>query len=153
MKIIIDADASPVKNEIIQLAQEFELEVVFVSSIAHYSNEIYPDFVRTVYVEKGADQADFKIVQLAQKGDVIVTQDYGLASLLLPKGCYVVHHKGQAYTDENIDQLLQSRHLNALRRQSGERTKGPRPFTQEDRQIFKRFFHKLLAEILSEENN
>lgn len=149
MKIIIDADASPVKNEIVQLAEEFQLEVVFVSSIAHYSNEIYPDFVKMIYVEKGADMADFKIVQLAKKGDIIVTQDYGLASLLLPKGCHVIHHKGRAYTNDNIDQLLQNRHMNALRRQSGERTKGPKPFTAEDRQQFKRYLHDFLTDLLA----
>jgi len=102
MKIIIDADASPVKKEIIELAASFHLEVVLVSNIAHYSFEDYPAFVKTVYVEKGADRADFKIVQLATQGDIVVTQDYGLASLLLPKDCYVIHHKGYEYTKENI---------------------------------------------------
>ena len=144
MKIIIDADASPVKNEIIQLAEHFQLEVVLVSSIAHYSFEEHPDFVQVVYVEKGADRADFKIVQLAEKGDIIVTQDYGLASLLLPKGCRVVHHMGYEYTKENIDQLLQSRHFSALQRESGERTKGPKPFKDENRQRFVQFFTNLL---------
>lgn len=144
MKIIIDADASPVKNEIIQLAEQFQLEVVLVSSIAHYSFEEHPDFVQVVYVEKGADRADFKIVQLAEKGDIIVTQDYGLASLLLPKGCRVVHHMGYEYTKENIDQLLQSRHFSALQRESGERTKGPKPFKDENRQRFVQFFTNLL---------
>lgn len=148
MKLLIDADASPVKQEVIQLAEKYELKVVLVSSIAHYSTDIHPDFVKIVYVEKGADQADFKIVQLAAKGDVIVTQDYGLASLLLPKGCHVVHHKGREYTAENIDQLLQSRHLSALQRKSGQRTKGPKPFTDADRQSFKRYFDAFLRDQL-----
>lgn len=144
MKILIDADASPVKNEIIQLAEQFQLDVVLVSSIAHYSFEKHPSFVQIVYVEKGADRADFKIVQLAEKGDIIVTQDYGLASLLLPKGCRVVHHMGYEYTRENIDHLLQSRHFSALQRKSGGRTKGPKPFKDENRQQFIRFFTELL---------
>lgn len=144
MKILIDADASPVKKEIIQLADTFDLEVVMVSSIAHYSLEDYPDFVDIIYVEKGADRADFKIVQLAREGDVIVTQDYGLASLLLPKGCFVFHHKGYEYTKDNIETLLQNRHLSAMQRKSGQRTKGPRPFTDEDRQAFKQAFEDFL---------
>lgn len=148
MKIIIDADASPVKNEVISLAEQYHLEVVLVSSIAHYSNEIYPDFVQIVYVEKGADLADFKIVQLAREGDIIITQDYGLASLLLPKGCHVLHHYGKEYTAENIDRLLQSRHFSALKRQSGQRTKGPKPFTQADRQAFKASFENFLTDLL-----
>ena len=140
MKIIIDADASPVKKEIIELAASFHLEVVMVSNIAHYSLDNYPAFVKTFYVEKGADRADFKIVQLASKDDIIITQDYGLASLLLPKGCYVLHHKGYEYTKANIDSLLQNRHLSALQRKSGQRTKGPRPFTINDREHFKNYF-------------
>lgn len=147
MKILIDADASPVKNEIIQLAEKFHLDVVLVSSIAHYSLETYPDFVEIIYVEKGADRADFKIIQLARAGDIIVTQDYGLASLLLPKGCYVLHHKGYEYTSENIDTLLQNRHLSALQRKSGQRTKGPSPFTAEDREKFKEYFEDFLKKI------
>lgn len=144
MKIIIDADACPVKAEIIHLAGQYELDVVLVSSIAHYSFEEHPDFVKVVYVEKGADSADFKIVQLAKKGDIVVTQDYGLASLVLPKGCRVVHHKGYEYTSHNIDQLLQNRHIGALQRKSGLRTKGPKPFKEEDRQQFIQFFTDLL---------
>ena len=120
-----------------------------VSSIAHYSLENYPNFVKTVYVEKGADRADFKIVQLAQAGDVIMTQDYGLASLLLPKGCHVIHHKGYEYTNANIDTLLQNRHLSALQRESGQRTKGPRPFTADNREKFKAFFENFLKEIMT----
>lgn len=147
MKIIIDADASPVKNEVINLAGEHGLSVVLVSSIAHYSFEEYPDYVKVVYVEKGADQADFKIVQLAKKDDIIITQDYGLASLLLPKGCHVIHHKGYAYTKENIDRLLQSRHISAMQRKSGKRTKGPRPFTDADRQQFVQFFEGFLEHL------
>lgn len=152
MKIIIDADASPVKNEVIDLADKYELHVVLVSSIAHYSNDIHPEFVDMIYVEKGADQADFKIVQLAQKGDIIITQDYGLASLLLPKGCHVLHHYGKEYTLENIDRLLQTRHMNALKRQSGQRTKGPKPFTNVDRQAFKQTFEQFLMNLLQAEN-
>ena len=146
MKIIVDADASPVKNEIITLAKPYQLEVVLVSSIAHYSYEMYPDFVKIVYVEKGADMADFKIVQLAKEGDIIVTQDYGLASLLLPKKCLVVHHNGCEYTSHNIERLLQERHLGALRRKSGERTKGPKPFSAEKREHFVIFFKEFLAQ-------
>lgn len=146
MKIIVDADAAPVKNEIIQLAGEYKLPVVLVSSIAHYSLASYPSYVKTVYVEKGADRADFKIVQLANKGDIVVTQDYGLASLLLPKGCRVVHHLGYEYTEENIERLLQNRHLGAVKRQSGERTKGPKPFTEANRQQFVAFFKQFLKE-------
>ena len=61
-------------------------------------------------------------MQLA-KEDLIVTQDYGLASLALAKGCIVLHHKGYKYTNDNIEQLLQTRYLSAMVRKSGKRTK------------------------------
>lgn len=148
MKMIIDADASPVKNEVIQLAEKYGLHVLLISNISHYSLEAYPKYVEIIYVEKGADRADFKIIQVADSGDVVITQDFGLASLLLPKGCYVVHHQSYQYTNQNIEQLLQRRHLNALRRKSGERTKGPKAFTSEDREIFYNFLDDLLAKII-----
>lgn len=145
MKILIDADASPVKDVVIEEVQGKELSVVLVSSIAHFSLQEHPEYVETVYVEQGADSADFKIVQLAKHGDVIITQDYGLASLLLPKGCIVLHHKGFQYSTENIDQLLQTRHLSAMARKSGQRTKGPKAFTQEDREKFRTLFREVLS--------
>lgn len=144
MKIIVDADACPVKNEIIEVAATFDLSVLLVMSIAHYSFDSLPEHVESIYVEKGADRADFKIVQLAKENDVIVTQDYGLASLLLPKGCRVIHHKGYEYTDHNIDRLLETRHFSALQREAGQRTKGPSVFTEDDRKKFKLYFEQLI---------
>lgn len=144
MNILIDADASPVKNIVIAEAEERQIPVILVSSISHYSLQSYPDNVQTIYVEKGADAADFKIVQLVQAGDIVITQDYGLASLLLPKNCIVLHHKGFQYTSENIDHLLQTRHFSAMARKSGQRTKGPKPFTKEDQETFRKELRKFL---------
>lgn len=150
MKIIVDADASPVKNEIIEVAAATDLDVLLVMSIAHYSFDDHPDHVQNIYVEKGADRADFKIVQLAEPCDIIVTQDYGLASLVLPKGCHVIHHKGYEYTNENIDRLLETRHFSALQREAGLRTKGPSAFTATDRKEFKIFFQERVQQLKSE---
>jgi uncharacterized protein YaiI (UPF0178 family) len=83
-------------------------------------------------------------MKLAQARDIIVTQDYGLASLGLAKGCIVLHHKGFRYTNENIDQLLQTRYLSAMARKSGKRTKGPKPFTAEDREQFRQLFKQAI---------
>jgi uncharacterized protein len=144
MKIYVDADASPVKDIIIAVAKEFDIPVVLVKSIDHFSHEEKTDGVETVYVDAGADAADYRIMQLARKNDMIITQDYGLASLGLGKGCLVLHHKGFAYTNENIDQLLQTRHLSAKARRSGQKTKGPKPFTDEDRKKFKVLLERTL---------
>lgn len=136
MKIYVDADACPVKDSIINIARAEDLPVVLVKSFSHFSHEKMPAHVETIYVDTGTDVADFQIIKLAQKNDIVITQDYGLASLSLGKGCYVLHHKGFAYTHKNIDRLLQSRHESAMARRSGERTKGPSPFTKEDEVAF-----------------
>lgn len=136
MRFIIDGDGSPVKEEVIQLAAEFHLSVIIVTSIAHYTMKEYPSFVSFVYVEKGADRADYEIVKLAQPTDWVITQDYGLASLLLPKGVRVFHHSGKEYLPETIDGLLMQRFEHAQLRKQHRRVKGPNPFTQQDRQLF-----------------
>lgn len=144
MKIYVDADASPVNDIVISVAGKIKIPVILVKSFDHFSNQEEADGVETVYVDSGADAADYRIMQLAKRGDVLITQDYGLASLALGKGCIVLHHKGFTYTNDNIDQLLQSRHASAKARRSGHKTKGPKPFTAEDKQKFKTLLVKML---------
>ncbi|GEN87880.1 YaiI/YqxD family protein [Oceanobacillus sojae] len=145
MKVYVDADACPVKDIIIEEAGKKSVPVVLVTSISHFSLKEYPDWVETIYVDTGADAADYRIMKLAKKEDIVVTQDYGLASLALAKGCYVLHHKGFAYTNGNIDQLLQSRYLSAKERRSGKHSKGPKALTEEDRQKFSELFRNYLS--------
>jgi uncharacterized protein len=145
MKIYIDADACPVKDIIISEGTKADIPVILVTSFSHFSNAEQPSGVETIYVDSGAEAADYRIMKLAEKGDIIVTQDYGLASLALAKRCTVLHHKGYAYTNENIDQLLQTRYLSAMARKGGQRTKGPKPFTAEDREKFRELFKKVIA--------
>lgn len=137
MQIYIDADASPVKEIVIEEAVPRSLPVTLVTSISHFSTVQHPENVHTIYVDNGAEAADYRIMQLIHKGDLLITQDYGLASLCLGKGCIVLHHTGFRYTAENIDQLLQTRYLSAMARKSGKRTKGPKAFTSEDRETFR----------------
>lgn len=144
MHIYIDADASPVKNIVIEEGIKRGLRITLVTSIAHYSTAEYPSGVQTVYVDTGAEAADYRIMQLVKKEDLLITQDYGLASLCLAKGCLVLHHTGFRYTVDNIDQLLQSRYLSAMVRKSGKRTKGPKPFTNEDRDKFRESLKEIL---------
>jgi len=145
MKIYVDADACPVKDIIIFEGTKALIPVVLVTSFSHFSNVEQPSGVETIYVDAGADAADYRIMKLAVKEDIIVTQDYGLASLGLAKGCTVLHHKGLVYTNENIDQLLQTRYLSAMARKAGKRTKGPKPFTSEDRENFRKLFKKVIS--------
>ena len=144
MKIIVDADACPVKDIIFKETKDKDIPVILVSSISHFSNQDVPAHVETIYVDAGRDAADFRIVALASKDDIVVTQDYGLASLLLPKGARVLHHKGFEYDDMNIDHLLNTRHVSAAIRQGGGRTKGPKPFSKEDQQTFLKLFQETI---------
>ncbi len=148
MKIFIDADACPVQDEVIDLAEQYDRQVVVVKSFSHFSHNEQPEFVETVYVDKGAEMADMKIMQLTKKNDIVITQDYGLAALCMGKGCRVLHHKGFEYTTDNIDRLLTMRHAGQMARKAGHKTKGPKALTHEDKSKFK----KLLFEILNSYN-
>lgn len=144
LKIYVDADACPVKNIIISIGNEANIPVVLVMSYAHYSLVAPSDGVKTIYVDQGSDAADYEIMKLVQAGDIMITQDYGLASLGLAKQCYVLHHKGFAYTNHNIDQLLHSRYISAKTRRSGGRTKGPKAYTEEDEAKFRAMLLKTI---------
>lgn len=141
----MDADACPVKDIIISEARTFSVPVVLVMSFSHFSNLDNEPGVETIYVDAGADAADYRIMQLSKKEDFIITQDYGLASLGLGKGCRVLHHKGFEYSHQNIDQLLTTRHANAKARRSGYKTKGPKAFTNQDRETFRTLLHNVLS--------
>jgi uncharacterized protein YaiI (UPF0178 family) len=145
MKIYVDADACPVKDIIISEGKNAEIPIILVTSFSHFSSTEQPSGVEIIYVDSGADAADYRIMKLVETGDLIVTQDYGLASLGLAKGCTVLHHKGFSYTNDNIDQLLQTRYLSAMSRKSGKRTKGPKPFTSEDREKFRELFKRTIS--------
>lgn len=146
MRIIIDGDGSPVKELTIEITKQYNIQVIIVTSIDHFSTKEFPENVSLVYVDKGADAADYKIVQLIQKGDLLITQDYGLASLVLPKGVRVFHHLSFEYTAGTIDQLLEQRYFSAKIRKSGGHTKGPKAFTKENREEFKKKLLSFLEE-------
>ena len=136
MKIIVDADACPVKELIIGCAKNHGLEVVMVCDVAHmlFYNE---DFVTVITVDQCFDSADLAIANRTQEKDICITQDYGLASLLLAKKATVLHHNGFFYTQENIDRMLFERHLSReMRRQKKSRGGHVRKRTKEDDEKF-----------------
>lgn len=145
MNIYVDADACPVTDIIAKSARRFNIPVTLVSSFAHFSNKEDPPGVKSIYVDTGAEAADYRIMSLVKKDDLLITQDYGLASLALAKGSIVLHHKGFEYTHENIDRLLDTRYLSAMARKSGERTKGPKPFSNEDQEKFQVLLEQFLS--------
>ncbi|WP_440895554.1 YaiI/YqxD family protein [Amphibacillus sp. Q70] len=145
MVIYIDGDACPVTQEIVLLAKERELQVKLIKSYAHYSLQRYDSHVQEIYVDSANEAVDYKILAMVQADDLLITQDYGLASLALQKNCQVIHPKGFQYTQININTLLESRYQSAQIRKQGGRTKGPDPYTDEDRKQFKQVMRDTLS--------
>ncbi|MBD1382117.1 YaiI/YqxD family protein [Metabacillus arenae] len=143
MKIFVDADACPVKDEIVKCAQDFQLKVTFVASYNHKTSRDQAE--HWVYVDAGKEAADLYIVNHVSSGDFVISQDIGLAGLLLQKQVNVITPRGKVYNEENIDTALQFRYLSAQERRSGNYLKGPKPYTKEDRLHFLSAFKKILS--------
>lgn len=124
MRICIDADACPVVNQAIAIANEYKIPCILFCDTAHVLNRAGAE---TVTVSKGADSVDFALVNYIKKDDIVITQDYGLAAMCLSRGARVLHQDGMEYTNENIDALLLSRHEAAKFRRTGGRTRGHKP--------------------------
>ena len=141
MKVLIDADACPVTSIAVSLCQKKNIECILFCDTAH---QIQRDGAITIVIDKGADSTDFALVNRVETDDIIVTQDYGLASMCLAKGGRVLHQDGWEYTQRNIDALLFERHEARKFRASGGRTKGPKKRTSAQDQAFSAVFSKLL---------
>lgn len=113
-----------VKEIIISEGTNAEIPVILVTSFSHFSTVKQPSGLETFYVDPEADSAGYRIINLAQKGDLIVAQDYVLTSLGLAKGCTVLHQNGYSYTNESIDQFLQTRYLSAMAQKAESVQKG-----------------------------
>ena len=114
MRIYVDADACPVVKIVENIAKEYGIPVTLLCDTNHIINSEYSE---VIIVGSGADAVDFKLISLCNKGDIVVSQDYGVAAMALGKQAYAIHQSGKWYTNENIDQLLMERHLaNKVRR-------------------------------------
>lgn len=119
MKILVDADACPVKEIIINTAKRLQIEVIMVIDTSHILSDGYS---KIITVDKGADSADIALINMCSKGDIVVTQDYGVAAMALGRGAQALNQNGLIYTNENIDTLLFERHIGKKIRRSGGRT-------------------------------
>ena len=142
MRILIDADGCPVVDLTVRLAKKHGTECIILCDTSHEFNR---DGVQTVVVEKGADSVDFKIVNLVCEGDIVVTQDHGLAAMCLARKAIPVSQNGMVYTDKNIDQLLFTRYVSKKIRNSGGRMKGPSKRTPEQDKAFEATLMKLIG--------
>jgi len=141
MKILVDADACPVKQIIVRVAKEYNLAVTMFIDTSHVIDDGYSGVVT---VDKQRDSADIALINRTSSGDVVVTQDYGLAVMVLGKGAVPVNQNGMIYSDENMDRLLFERHLAQKVRRSGGRTSGPGKRTKEDDVKFEAAFRRLV---------
>ena len=141
MQILVDADACPVKEIIVRLAKQRNIPVTMLIDTSHQINDGYS---KVITVDKAADSVDYALMGLLNRDDVVVTQDFGLAAMVLGKGARVVNQNGMEYTNDNIDRLLMERHIGAKVRRGGGRTKGPAKRTQEDNEQFEKAFGQLI---------
>ena len=133
MRVLIDADGCPVVDIALGLCLRYRIPCLILCDTAH---EIFRDGAETLVFDKGADSVDYAIANRVQPGDIVITQDYGLASMALAKKARVIHQDGWEYTRDNIDALLLSRYESRKHRASGGRTKGPKKRTTAQDQAF-----------------
>lgn len=145
MRILIDADGCPVVNETIKVAHKFNLESIIFCDTSHNFDE---KNIKVIVVSKGIDAVDFAILNNIEKGDIVITQDYGLASLVLSRNSYAINQSGMVYTNENIDELLYSRYISKKMRNSGARIKGPKKRDKSQDIVFKENLEKLILNII-----
>lgn len=146
MKILIDADGCPVLDIVINLGYKYNIKTIIMCDTSHIINKIG---IETIVLSKGSDSVDFALINKVSKGDIVVTQDYGLAAMVLSKGGYTINQNGLIYSNENINQLLFSRHLSKKIRNSGQRIKGPKKRTKEDDVKFKESFIYLIEKLMN----
>ncbi|HWI54687.1 MAG TPA: YaiI/YqxD family protein [Desulfobacteria bacterium] len=143
-KIIVDADSCPVKEIIFRVAKETSVPVVVVASVSHCL-DVSSENVSFVSVDNIPQAADIAIINRISGADIVVTGDYGLASLVLAKSGVPISPRGFVFKPENIDNLLFKRHIEAKIRRGGGKTSGPKAFSAEDRQKFEQMLRRIIA--------
>lgn len=141
-RLLIDADGCPVVDEAVATAQSFHVECLILCDTAHHFNKAG---AQTLVFSQGADSVDFALANLVQAGDIVVTQDYGLAAMCLARSARALNQDGVEYTSDNIDSLLLARHTARKIRSGGGRLKGPKKRTPEQDEKFKSALTAMLA--------
>ena len=152
MHIYVDADACPVVGIVESLAEKYNIPVTLLCDTNHIIHSYYSEVIT---VGAGADAVDYKLINMCHKGDIVVSQDYGVAAMALVKGAYAIHQSGTWYTDENIDRMLMERHLNKKARRASHKNhiSGPRKRTDADDEHFVQSFEKMIRTAQAEEGN
>lgn len=145
MNVLIDADGCPVVDIAVGLCKHYGIPCLILCDTAH---EFHRESARTLVFDKGTDSVDYAIVNRIASGDMVITQDYGLASMCLARSARVLHQDGWEYTIDNIDALLLARHEFRKIRSAGGRMKGPKKRTLEQNRAFEEALEKLLQQSL-----
>lgn len=140
-KILVDADACPVKEIIVREARQRRIPVVMFIDVNH---EINDEYSQVITVDQGRDSADYKLIASIETGDIVVTQDYGVAGIALAKKAQVIHQSGMIFDGNNIETLLNQRYFSQKQRKAGKKTQGPKKRTKQDDDHFEQSFRKLL---------
>lgn len=134
MRILVDADACPVKEIILKVAKQSNMDVLMFFDNAH----VYEDGYSEVYIlDKGADSVDYFLINKLVPGDIVVTQDYGVATMALSKKCYPINQNGLIFNDDNILSLLNNRAMNQKMRRH-KNMRGPKKRTKENDETFEK---------------
>lgn len=145
LKIYVDADAFPnlLKPILFRSIERLNIETIVVSN--KKVNIGKSQFISYLIVDAGADEADHKIVEMVEEGDLVITADIPLADRVISKNAHAIDHRGELYSVDNIKQYLAMRDLMEKIRESGEVTRGPKPFGQKDAHEFANQLNAFLA--------
>ena len=108
MRILVDADACPVTKEVENIAGKYLVPLVLLADTSH---NIETDYGEVMHIDTGAESVDTALINICEPGDIVVTQDYGVATMALGKGAYAIHQDGWQYKNSNIDHLLMGRYM------------------------------------------
>lgn len=150
MKILVDADACPVKEIIVKNAKLFKIPVIMFIDTSH---QLYDGYSRIVTVDKAKDSADFALIAETQSGDLVITQDFGVAAMALAVGARAINQNGLVFNENNMDSLLYERHISQKIRRSGGRTANHPRRTKDDDIKFEKALIDLIKSLDNNANN
>ena len=150
MKVLVDADACPVRHIVEEVAKEFNLKVIMIIDSSHI---LQSDYSEIITVAQGKDAVDLALINRTEANDIVVTQDYGVAALALGKHAFAINQNGLVYTDDNIDQMLFERHISQRIRRQGGRTCSLKKRTDKDDERFRKKFRALLLKALRQHSD
>ncbi|MDO5292824.1 MAG: YaiI/YqxD family protein [bacterium] len=148
MKILVDADACPVKEIIEDIASNFKIPVIMIIDTSH---ELYSNYSEIIQVSKAPDAVDLALFNRTSPGDIVVTHDYGVASMVLGKKAYAINNNGKWFTNQNIDVLMYERHIAAKQRKMGVHSCSMKKRSKQDDQHFRDGFTRLCIYALKRE--